>query len=200
MKKIVRNTLLCALLGAGALASAQAGTLEFQGVTFTSSWTDNVLTLEIDAAHPTGDWSTATTLGALQLKDIGSFDSVSLTSAPAGAMDWALSSKELTANGCDGGSHDGMGLCYSGAHIALADDMIFKFTFNGGTQDFSSPHLKVNMFGADGDQKVGSLLSENIPAGIAPVPEPQSYAMLAGGLAVMGMLARRRKARAKKAA
>jgi hypothetical protein len=56
------------------------------------------------------------------------------------------------------------------------------------------------MFGADGDQKVGSLLSENIPAGIAPVPEPQSYAMLAGGLAVMGMLARRRKARAKKAA
>lgn len=62
------------MLGAGAMASAQAGTLEFQDVSFTSSWTDSVLTLEIDAAKRTGDWSKATAIGALQLKDIGNFE------------------------------------------------------------------------------------------------------------------------------
>jgi hypothetical protein len=197
MKQIVRSALLCAVLGAGALASAQAGTLEYQGVTFTSSWSGNVLTLEIDASHPTGDWSGATTLGALQLKDVGSFDNVTLTSAPGGAENWTLSNNELNANGCAGGGHAGMGLCYSGAHVALSNDMVFQFRFNGGSPDAISPHLKVNFFGPDGDRKVGSLLSENIPAGgvAAAVPEPQSYAMMAGGLAVLGALARRRKSR-----
>jgi hypothetical protein len=199
MKQFVRNTVLGVLLGAGVLASSQAGTLEYQGVTFTSSWSGNVLTLEIDASHPTGDWSTATALGALQLKDVGSFGSVSLISAPGGAMNWTLSSNELNANGCAGGGHAGMGLCYSGAHVALSDDMVFQFAFNGGNPAPVSPHLKVNFFGPSGERKVGSLLSENIPAGVAPVPEPQSYAMLAGGLAVMGVLARRRKTRARSA-
>lgn len=196
MKQIVRNALLGILAGAGALASAQAGTLDYQGVTFTSSWSGNVLTLEIDAAHPTGDWSGATTLGALQLKDVGSFDNVTLTAAPEGAMNWSLSTNELNANGCSGGGHAGMGLCYSGAHIALSDDMVFQFTFSGGNPNPVSPDLKVNFFGPNGDRKVGSLLSENIPAGVAPVPEPQSYAMLMGGLAVMGLLSRRRRTRA----
>jgi hypothetical protein len=191
----IRRTLLSALLAAGAIASAQAGTLEFQGVTFTSSWTDNVLTLEIDAARPTGDWASATTIGALQLKDIGSFGSVSLSSAPGGAANWTLSSNELNANGCGGGAHVGTGLCFSGDHVALSDDMVFKFTFNGGAPDLSSPHLKVNLFNGDGGRKVGSLLSENIP--LAPVPEPQSYAMLLGGLALVGAIGRRRKTRQK---
>jgi hypothetical protein len=187
----IRKTLLSALLATGAIASAQAGTLEFQGVTFTSSWTDNVLTLEIDAAHPTGDWASATTIGALQLKGLGSFDSVSLSSAPAGAANWTLSSNELNANGCGGGGHVGASLCFSGDHVALSDDMVFKFTFNGGATDFSSPHVKVNLFNGDGGRKVGSLLSENLP--MAPVPEPQTYAMMLGGLAALGAMARRRK-------
>ena len=191
MKTTIRKTLFSTMLALGAMASAQAGTLEFQGVSFTSSWTDNVLTLEIDAAHRTGDWATATTIGALQLKDIGSFDSVSLSSAPGGAANWTLSSNELNANGCGGGAHVGSGLCFSGQHIALSDDMVFKFTFNGSATDFSSPHLKVNFFDGDGGRKVGSLLSENIP--LAPVPEPQTYAMMLGGLALLGAMARRRK-------
>jgi hypothetical protein len=187
----IRKTLLSLLLAAGAVASAQAGTLEYQGVTFTSSWTDNVLTLEIDAAHRTGDWSSATTIGALQLKDLGRFDSVSLTSAPGGAANWTLSSSELNANGCGGGAHVGASLCFSGNHVALSDDMVFKFTFNGSATDFSSPHLKVNFFDGDGGRKVGSLLSQNIP--LQPVPEPSSYAMLLGGLALMGAVVKRRK-------
>jgi hypothetical protein len=188
----IRKTLLSTLLAAGAIASAQAGTLEYQGVSFTSSWTDNVLTLEIDAAHRTGDWTNATTIGALQLKDLGNFDSVSLLSAPGGAANWTLSSNELNANGCGGGAHVGASLCFSGDHVALSDDMVFKFTFNGGATDFSSPHVKVNLFNGDGGRKVGSLLSENIP--LQPVPEPQTYAMMLGGLGLMGLMAMRRKA------
>jgi hypothetical protein len=187
----IRKMLFPTLLAAGAVASAQAGTLEYQGVTFTSTWQDNVLTLEIDAAHRTGDWANATTIGALQLKGIGSFDSVTLSAAPGGAANWTLSSNELNANGCGGGGHAGTGLCFSGDHVALTDDMIFKFTFNGGATDLSSPHVKVNFFDGDGGRKVGSLLSENIP--MAPVPEPQTYAMMLGGLAALGAMARRRR-------
>ncbi|KGF78471.1 hypothetical protein IA69_30210 [Massilia sp. JS1662] len=182
---------MSALLGAGAIASAQAGTVEFQGVDFTSSWSGNVLTLEIDAANPTGSWAGATSLGALQLKDLGSFDSVSLTAAPGGAANWTLSSNELNANGCSGGGHAGASLCYSGAHVALTDDMVFQFTFSGGNVDPTSPQLKVNMFGADGDRKVGSLMGEHLV--VSAVPEPQTYALMLGGLGLLGFMARRKR-------
>ena len=191
MTSRIRTTLLSALLGAGMVASAHAGTIEFQGVDFTSSWSGNVLTLEIDAANPTGSWAGATSLGALQLKDLGSFDSVSLTAAPQGATNWTLSSNELNAKGCAGGGHAGTSLCYSGAPVALTDDMVFQFTFSGGTPNPIAPELKVNMFGLNGNQKVGSLMGEQLP--VAAVPEPQTYAMMLGGLGLLGFMARRRK-------
>ena len=191
MTSLVRTTVLAALLGAGTLASAQAGTLEYQGVDFTSSWSGNVLTLEIDAANPTGSWAGATSLGALQFKDLGSYDSVSLTAAPQGATNWTLSSNELNANGCAGGGHAGTSLCYSGAHVALTDDMVFQFTFSGGNLDPVAPQLKVNMFGANGDRKIGSMMGAQLP--VAAVPEPQTYAMMLGGLGLLGFMARRRK-------
>jgi hypothetical protein len=191
MTSLVRTTVLAALLGAGTLASAQAGTLEYQGVDFTSSWSGNVLTLEIDAANPTGSWAGATSLGALQFKDLGSYDSVSLTAAPQGATNWTLSSNELNAKGCTGGGNAGTSLCYSGAHVALTDDMVFQFTFSGGNPNPIAPELKVNMFGPNGNQKVGSMMGEQLP--VAAVPEPQTYAMMLGGLGLLGFMARRRK-------
>ncbi len=192
MTSRIRTTLLSALLGAGTIASAHAGTVEFQGVDFTSSWSGNVLTLEIDAANPTGSWAGATSLGALQLKDLGSFGSVSLTAAPGGAANWTLSSNELNANGCSGGGHAGTSLCYAGAHVALTDDMVFQFTFSGGNVDPTSPQLKVNMYGADGDRKVGSLMGEHLV--VSAVPEPQAYALMLGGLGLLGVMARRKRA------
>ncbi len=179
-----------ALTAALALASvgASAGELTFQGVTFTTSFSGNVLTLEIDAAHPTGDWATATTLGALGIKDVGTFDSAILSAAPAGASGWSLNNNELSANGCDSGGNPIRTLCAFGSHVSLSDDMVFKFTFTGGAQDFTSPFLKVAFYNGDGTQKVGSLLSQTIPA----IPEPASYGLLLAGLGLVGLLARRK--------
>jgi hypothetical protein len=186
-KHFITPIALAAGLGMAA-ASVQAGELIYQGVSFTTSWEANVLTLEIDAAAPTGDWSGATTLGALALKDLGTFNSVTMTAAPAGAMDWTLNTNELSANGCSAGANP-MKLCVFGSHVPLGDDMIFKFTFSGGTPDLSSPFLKVAFYTGDGDQKVGSLLSQEI----SPVPEPASYGMLLAGLLAVGGLMRMRK-------
>ncbi|WP_167758656.1 PEP-CTERM sorting domain-containing protein [Zemynaea arenosa] len=185
MKKL--NSMAAALMVAGlGIGGAQASET-FQGVTFTTSYVGNVLTVEIDAAARNGDWALATTIGALQVKDVGTFDSVSMT-GPGAASSWAISPLELDANGCMGGSHVGMNACASGTHVALTDDMIFTYTFTGTGLDLTDPHLKVNFFVGDNDQKVGSLLSENIAA----VPEPGEYAMLLGGLAVIGLALKRR--------
>lgn len=188
MKTYLRNAAVTLALVAGVAAPSQAGSLTYQGVTFTSSWSGNLLTLEIDAANRSGDWLEATSIGALQLKDLGTFSDVTLVSAPGSAADWTLSSNELNANGCSGGGHAGRSLCFSGDRVALGDNMVFQFSFSGGAPSMDAPHLKVNFFG-EGERKVGSLLSQTI----APVPEPQTYAMLLGGLGLVGFMARRKR-------
>lgn len=190
-KTLLAKAMAGLALTAGVALSAQAGSLTYQGVTFTSTWTGNLLTLEIDAANRTGNWLEASTIGALQLKDLGTFSDVTLVSAPGAATDWTLSSNELNANGCSGGAHAGRSLCFSGERVALADNMVFQFSFSGGAPALDAPHLKVNFFG-EGERKVGSLLSQTI----APVPEPQTYAMMLGGLGLVGFMARRKRKQA----
>lgn len=188
MKTFMTKAAAILALSAGVAASCQAASLTYQGVTFTSTWSGKLLTLEIDAANRTGDWLEASSIGALQLKNLGSFSDVSLVSAPGMAANWTLSSNELNANGCAGGAHAGRSLCLSGERVALADNMVFQFSFSGGAPDLEAPHLKVNFFG-EGERKVGSLLSQ----AIAPVPEPQTYAMMLGGLGLVGWMARRKR-------
>lgn len=173
---------MCAIAAAGlGMSSLAQAQLTFQGVTFTPSYSGNVLTIEIDAANPTGDWADATGIVALQVKDVGTWTTVSF-SGPGAAAGWTVLPNELNATGCDGGDTGIQRACASGSVEPLTDDMIFTYTFTGGTQDFSNPHIKV-LFVDDEGNKIGSLLSENVPA----IPEPSTYAMLLGGLGLLAM-------------
>lgn len=174
MTTLLRQSSLALALAIGALP-AQAGVLTYQDVVFTTSWTDNVLTLEIDAAKHSGDWTRAVSLSALSLKDIGTYKNVSVSAAPNGASDWTLNARELNANGCGGGGtakRNNRALCLSGDAIALGDNMVFTFTFSGGTPSLDAPHLKVNFLDAAGN-KAGDLLSQTITLAAAVTPQPQ---------------------------
>lgn len=187
---------ICAIAAAAlGMASAAQAQTTFQGVTFTPSWSGNVLTLEIDAENATDDWATADFLGALHIKSIGTWDSVTLT-GPGAASSWTIVNNELNANGCgNGGGGGNQDACAFGTGIALSDDMVFQFTFTGGTQNFTMPHIKVQMFEEGGTRKVGSLMSLDIPS-VPAIPEPSTYAMLLGGLGILAMARRNAKKKA----
>ncbi|PQP02036.1 hypothetical protein C5614_01935 [Massilia phosphatilytica] len=167
-----RLTALVALLGTMTM-TAHAGVLTLDGVTFASSWSGNVLTLEIDAANRSGGWSGATGLAALAIKGVGTYSSVSVSGGPGGTNAWKLSTSELKASGCSGTSNGAAGsrMCFYGQQIALADDMVFKFTFAGASVATNEPHVKVEFVDAKGN-KVGSLLSQVLPASTATPTAP----------------------------
>jgi hypothetical protein len=151
-----------------AASNVSAGVITQDGVVFTSSFTGKVLTLEIDAARRSGGWAGATAIDALALKGMGSFTGVSMSSATGAS--WSLLPTELKASGC-GAAKAGATtttttsltrLCYTGPAVALADNMVFTFTFSG-TPALEAPHLKVHFVDASGN-KVGSLLSLAFPA------------------------------------
>jgi hypothetical protein len=175
-----------AMVSAPAMAAPDYSLL-YQGVTFEIDILDSdSLTLTMlgtDAA--TGDWTGITKLNAFQLKDVGSFASATAT-GPGGFVNV---DSELNASGCAGGSGGALRLCFSGL-TAVAPSLSWTIDVAGGSWAIGSngPHLKVR-FGDATDDKVGSLLSRDIP----PVPEPETYALMLAGLGIVAMVARRRK-------
>lgn len=150
---------------------ACASVITQDGVVFTSTYTGNVLTLEIDAAGRSGGWAAATALDSLAIKTIGGFSGVTMTSSNGG--NWSLSNTELKASGCGAASTAAAGtsfsrLCYAGTPVALADNMVFTFTFDG-SPNLSAPHLKVHFVNARGS-KTGSLLSMDFPYQAPNIP------------------------------
>lgn len=168
MRFPLRTALSSLLLVAASHASA--GVITQDGVVFTSTFTGNVLTLEIDAARRSGGWAAATAIDALALKTIGSFSGVKMSSSTGAA--WPLSASELKAKGCAGASTSSGAeqrlLCVTGAGVALTDNMLFTFTFDG-TPTLTAPHLKVHFVNANGT-KAGSLLSMDFPFQAASAP------------------------------
>lgn len=150
---------------------ACAGVITQDGVVFTSTHSGNVLTLEIDAARRSGGWAAATAIDSLALKTIGGFTGVTMTSSNGG--NWSLSNTELKASGCGAASAAAAGtsfsrLCYAGTPVALTDNMVFTFTFDG-SPNLGAPHLKVHFVNARGS-KTGSLLSMDFPYQAPNIP------------------------------
>lgn len=175
-----------AMVSAPAVAAADYSLL-FQGVTFEIDILDSdSLTLTmLGTGAATGDWTGITNLNAFQLKDVGSFASATAT----GPGSFVNVNSELSASGCAGGSGGALRLCFSGL-TAVAPSLSWTIDVAGGSWAIGSngPHLKVR-FGDATDDKVGSLLSLDIP----PVPEPEAYALMLAGLGVVAIFARRRK-------
>lgn len=157
LKKSLPPALLLLFLATG--TAANASVLAFHGEPATAS--GNHRTLEIDAARPRGDWANATTIGALELENIGSF---------------------------------------AGAHAAPGGNMVFQ-NVSAGIAGLDKHSLPLDFFPGNSSANVPSPLLQLFPGGELPPPltplalvsEPRTAAMLLGGLAVMGLVSRRRK-------
>lgn len=169
--------------------SASAGLLTFDGATFSSSWAGDILTIEIDAApsHLTGGWAAATKISAIAINDVGSITSASDVSldAPGTSFDgdiegWGLSASNTSCQSTDSTSYNHA--CWWGSET-LTDNMMFNFTFASSVANHTdTPHLKVRFLDANND-KVGSLLSMDLPS--VNVPEPGTLALFGLGLVVL---------------
>lgn len=216
MRKMnLRRAGLCTIAAALALGSvtANAGTLTFQGVTFTTTTVDsNTFTLQIQGAlDATGDWANITHLWLLGIKNVGS---VSLTGGDiegTAADTWTNEELNASGNDCGPGSPPAASCFAFNPVFALTNDFTLTISLTGtGTFDFSAVHVKVAFLcGANtvGDP-CGNLLSQDITSSSSSgsgsgetsssssgaVPEPASSTLVGLGLGLLGFgFMRRRK-------
>ncbi|MBQ5961896.1 PEP-CTERM sorting domain-containing protein [Massilia sp. ZL223] len=160
----LRWTALSLFLASGMSAASASVITTDMGVTFTSTYSGNVLKIEIDAKNRSGGWQDAVVIDALAIKGIGNVSSASLET-PTGIA-WNMNRAELKAAGCPASNGRGRRasasldkLCFEGEGIALTDNMVFTFNLAGSALNLDTPHLKVRFLDARG-KKEGSLLSD----------------------------------------
>ncbi len=165
--------------------SANAGMMEFQGVSFSSSWTGDVFTLELDAdtANLSGDWSDAIYIDSIAINDVGTWrDLTDIMLDGPGSFGGPIEGTGLNAGGCKslaGGSNHP---CWNGL-ATLSENMIFTFNFASTIGNYNdTPHVKVRFLDANMN-KAGSLFSRDLFS--TAVPEPTSLALMAIGLAAL---------------
>jgi len=184
---------LAFLTAALAPAAVTANTLTFQGVTFEMFASGNILTLNINnALGATDDWLGIQSLASFEVKNV-STNNGTVTSTNT-SRDWLYAAGGVNnggAVGCGGG--DNTSSCFNAMSGGVLDPsplsnfMTWDIDF-GAPINLAAPSLKVLFLDGDG-VKQGSLLSMTVP-----VPEPEIYAMMGIGLAVVGWLGRRKKA------
>lgn len=186
-------------IAAGALVSAPASALTFQGVDFGLSFVDGsgyrdyTMTVTLDRDLMTGDWSGAKYFKAIAPKVDGGSVLATLVASPG---TWAGGYGNLGSMGMGGscaGSSDSTGyVCAassdnSGKGVLLDGSLqVFTFTWHAtnASKYFDAPSTQVLFLDAAGD-KQGSLMS-------APVPEPEAYALALAGMLVVGFAMRRK--------
>ncbi|MGH8750983.1 MAG: PEP-CTERM sorting domain-containing protein, partial [Burkholderiales bacterium] len=153
--------------------------------------------LDVNTAGYSG---TGSFLDQVAVKVSSSLFASSLFSAPSGTANWLLVDGGINASGCSG-SGSGF-LCAnsdaalnSGKGVSVPDgtySWVFDLTVDNGTlfTDLNEASVKGRFVDSAG-AKVGDLVSENVT--LLAVPEPEIYAMLGIGLALMGFVGRRRK-------
>jgi hypothetical protein len=157
-----------------------------EGVTYSTSYMslggdDWALTLDIDA---TANTFNAAFLTAVSIVPGGDFSNVTLFSASDGTWSAVMHGPTSSSSSCGdvGMSSFCVAATNSGASVTSPIEMVFHFTDAG--VDLGGPHVQVSW------DVNGHHLSE-----VVPVPEPSTYALLAGGLGVIGWMARRRRTR-----
>jgi hypothetical protein len=191
LRALVLPSIVAATMAFGMQAAAQTASLTWQGVTFQTQAVDSdtLIFSILNATNATGNWSDVNYLKGFEIKEVGDVTGVvSIDPNSVSATDF-----NMNANGCPGTAGN-QGLCFlASTPIALTDSMTWEITFAGTNLDFSSPHIKVNFYETLTQTKAtGDLLSQNLTT---PIPEPETYAMLLAGLALMGFVARRRQRR-----
>lgn len=78
---------------------------------------------------------------------------------------------------------------HANSYITGGERVVWETTFSEPT-NFSAPPFAVKVFGIGSNDQAFAFYA---PTSVAPIPEPETYAMLLAGLGMLGFSARRRK-------